>query len=177
MSTAPGSARRAELAALERQLATGTDSTGAPLSSEVKRRLPRTIAQRKNEIEELALLEVVTPSLVFDRELTLDLGAGRRVVLEDRGRANSPHDVTIYLPAERILFTGDILVQSPLPYTGASWPLPWIDVLRQLEAVPIAVMVPGHGPVMRDHAYTRQVRALLEAVTSRVDAAVARCRQ
>ena len=38
------------------------------------------------------------------------------------GRANSPHDVTVYLAEERILFTGDVLVQSPLPYTGASWP-------------------------------------------------------
>jgi glyoxylase-like metal-dependent hydrolase (beta-lactamase superfamily II) len=82
---------------------------------------------------------------MFDRELTLDL------------------------PAERILFTGDILVQSPLPYSGASWPVPWIDVLRRLETVPIAAMVPGHGPLMRDDRYTRQVRALLEAVTSRVD--------
>ncbi len=60
-------------------------------------------------------------------------------------------------------------MQSPLPYSGVSWPVPWVDVLRRLEAVPIAVMIPGHGPVMRDHAYTRQVRALMEAVTSRVD--------
>ncbi|HET8624719.1 MAG TPA: MBL fold metallo-hydrolase [Gemmatimonadales bacterium] len=169
MSTAPGSARRADLAALERQLASGADSTGKPLPEDVRRRLARTVAQRKNELDELAALEVVSPNLLFDRELTLDLGGGRRVVLQDRGRANSPHDVTIYLLGERILFTGDILVQSPLPYSGASWPVPWIDVLRQLEAVSIAAMVPGHGPVLRDHTYTRQVRALMEAVTSRVD--------
>jgi glyoxylase-like metal-dependent hydrolase (beta-lactamase superfamily II) len=169
MSTAPGSARRAELAALEQQLATGTDSTGAALSADVRRRLPLTVRQRRNELAELASLEVITPNLMFDRELTLDLGGGRRVVLEDRGRANSPHDVTIYLPAERILFTGDILVQSPLPYSGASWPVPWVEVLRRIEAVPITVLVPGHGPVMRDHGYTRRVRALMQAVTARVD--------
>jgi glyoxylase-like metal-dependent hydrolase (beta-lactamase superfamily II) len=168
MSTAPASARRADLAALERQLATGRDSAGAALNDEVKRRLPRTVAQRRNELEELASLEVVTPNLVFDQALALDLG-GRRVVLEDRGRANSPHDVTVYLPVERILFTGDILVQSPLPYSGASWPVPWAGVLRELEGIPIAAMVPGHGPVMRDHGYTRQVRMLMEAVTARVD--------
>ena len=168
MSTAPGSARRADLTALERQLATGTDSAGKPLGEDVKRRLPRTMAQRKNELNELASLQVVSPNLLFDGELTLDLG-GRRVVLQDRGRANSPHDVTVYLPSDRILFTGDILVQSPLPYTGASWPVPWIDVLRQIEGVPITAMLPGHGPVLRDHGYTRQVRALMEAVTSKVD--------
>jgi glyoxylase-like metal-dependent hydrolase (beta-lactamase superfamily II) len=92
------------------------------------------------------------------------------VQLHDWGKANSPHDVTIYLPEDQVLFSGDMLVQSPLPYLGASWPVPWIEVLRQIEALPIRALVPGHGPVMKDHAYTRQVRGLLEAATSRVEA-------
>jgi hypothetical protein len=33
-----------------------------------------------------------------------------------------------------------------------------------------AAIVPGHGPVLRDHAYTRQVRELLEATRDRVQA-------
>ncbi|MGH7631925.1 MAG: hypothetical protein ACREOF_21530 [Gemmatimonadales bacterium] len=81
----------------------------------MKQKPPVSIRQRKGEMEEPASLQVVTPNLVFDREMSLDLGGGRRVVLEDRGRANSPHDVTIYLPEERVLSAGDILVQSPLP--------------------------------------------------------------
>jgi len=169
MSTAPNSARRAGLAALETQVANQRDSTGQPLSAESRARLSKAINQRKAELEELASLRVVVPNLVFDRELTLRLG-GRRIELCDRGRANSPHDVTIYLPKERVLFSGDILVQSPLPYVGASWPVPWIEVLRQLETIPITALVPGHGPVMHDQAYTRQVRELLEATTSRVSA-------
>jgi len=172
MSTASGSARRKSLAELEAQVGAGRDSAGAPLSSDARRRLTAAVRRRKAELEELASLRVVVPTMVFDRELTLWLGP-RRIELRDRGRANSPHDVTIYLPEERVLFTGDILVQSPLPYVGASWPVPWIEVLRELEAVPIAGLVPGHGPVMHDHSYTRQVRQLLEAATSRV-AAMAR---
>jgi glyoxylase-like metal-dependent hydrolase (beta-lactamase superfamily II) len=168
MSTAPGSARRASLDSLERQLTSGRDAAGGMLSTEAMQQLAFAVGRRKSELAELATLRVIAPNLVFDRQLTLDLG-GRRVVLEDRERANSPHDVTIYLPSERVLFTGDILVQSPLPYSGASWPLPWIEVLRQIEAMPVAAVVPGHGPVLHDHSYTRQVRALLEAVTSRVD--------
>ncbi len=169
MSTAPGSARRASLASLEQQVAAGTDSAGAPIPAEKRRQLATAVHQRRNELAELAALRVVPPNLVFDRELRLDLGGGRQTILEDRGRANSPHDVTIYLPAERVLFTGDIVVQSPLPYTGASWPVPWIDVLRQIESIPVTAVVPGHGPVFRDHTYAAQVQALLEAVTSRVD--------
>jgi glyoxylase-like metal-dependent hydrolase (beta-lactamase superfamily II) len=172
MSTAADSARRASLEELETQLDSGGDSDGGPLTAQGRRDLETAIRQRGAELEELAALTVVRPDLVFEGTLSLDLG-NRPVELEDRGRANSPHDVTVWLPNERVLFAGDIIVQSPLPYTGASWPVPWIDVLRALEAIPVTALVPGHGPVMHDHAYTRQVRELLEAVTTRV-AALAR---
>ena len=121
MSTAPASARRASLAALQQEFTAGRDSTGRGLTAEEKRKDAKAIEQRQNELAELASLRVVTPDLVFDEELTLWLG-GRRIELRDRGRANSPHDVTIYLPKDSVLFTGDIVVQSPLPYVGASWP-------------------------------------------------------
>ena len=169
LSMAPGSTRRTAIRDLEAELARGRDSTGRAHSAEEKRRLETVIRQRSNELEELARVRVVVADQVFDRAMTLRLGT-RRVELVDRGRANSPHDVTVYLPDEWVLFTGHILVQSPLPYTGMSWPVPWIEVLRELEQVPVAALVPGHGPVMRDHTYTRQVRELLQTVTSRVGA-------
>ena len=169
MTTAAGSKKRESLAKLEAELAAGKDANGAAIAPDDRKRRQAVIRQRRNELDELATLKVVPPNLVFDHELTLTLGR-RKVVLADRGRANSPHDVTIWLPDERILFSGDILVESPLPYTGASWPVPWIGVLRELEAIPIAALVPGHGPVMHDHAYTRQVRELLETIVARVDA-------
>ena len=132
------------------------------------RRSSDNVRRRKAELAELASLKVVAPNLVFDHELTLWLGR-RRVELRAQGRANSPNDVTIYLPDDRVLFTGDVVVQDPLPYVGMSWPVPWVDVLRKLEAVPVTVLVPGHGPLMKDHAYTRKVRELMEAATTRVD--------
>lgn len=166
MSLAPGSPRQASLAVLETELSSGRDTTGRPLAPEARARLEKAVRQRKAEMAELATLEVVPPDLLFDKALTLWLGK-RRIDLVDRGRANSPHDVTVWLPDDRILFTGDIVVQSPLPYLLASWPVPWIRVLQDIEAVPAAALVPGHGPVMRDPGYVRQVRALLEAATSR----------
>jgi cyclase len=168
MSTVPKSGRRAALAELEARLASGRDSAGRALPGDAKRRLEASIHRRRGELEELSTLVVMTPDLLFDRALTLVLG-GRRIELRDRGRANSPHDVTVHLPGERVLFTGDILVQDPYPYVSASWPVPWIAVLRDLEATPVSALVPGHGPVMRDHDYTAMVRELLETVTSHVE--------
>jgi glyoxylase-like metal-dependent hydrolase (beta-lactamase superfamily II) len=157
------------LAELEKQLAARRGAEGERLSGEAIAALERTIRRRRAELEELGTLTVVAPNLTFDRELTLDLG-GRLVQLRDWGRANSPHDVTIFVPDARALFAGDILVQAPVPYFTESWPVPWIDVLHRIEDIPAAAIVPGHGPVFSDHTYTRQVRALLEAVTARVAA-------
>jgi hypothetical protein len=41
-------------------------------------------------------------------------------------------------------------------------------VLRDLEAMPVAALMPGHGPVMHDHAYTRAMRSLIDGVNSQV---------
>ena len=113
-STAPDSPRRQGLRELEAELARGTDSTGRAHTAEEKRRLETVIRQRNGELDELANVRVVVADQVFDGATTLWLG-GRRVELVDHGRANSPHDVTVYLPKERILFAGDILVQCARP--------------------------------------------------------------
>jgi glyoxylase-like metal-dependent hydrolase (beta-lactamase superfamily II) len=132
---------------------------------------PEAAAKRRGELEELEALEVVKPTLLFDGRLSLDF-EGTSIEIVDHGRANSPNDATIWLPRERVLFAGDILVRSPLPYVGASWPVHWVTVLRDLEAVPAVAIVPGHGPVQADHAYTRAVRELLETTLERVETLV-----
>jgi len=166
-ATAPESATRKALARIEAALASGKDSAGRALSDEERQTLARNAGQRRVELQELATVVVAPPNLLFDGDLAIDLG-GRMVELHNWGRANSPADVTVYLPAERVLFTGDILVH-PLPYVGGSFPGPWIHVLQQIEAVPVTAVVPGHGTVQRDHAYTRQVRELLQATRTRID--------
>ena len=173
MSTQPNSTKRAGLARMEEDVARGADSSGRALSADERTMHQGHIRQRRAELEELKTLKVVTPDLLFDGRAHPPSGPARARAAGS-GKANSPHDVTIWLPQDRVLFSGDILVEDPYPYTGASWPVPWAGVLRDLEAIPVAVLVPGHGPVMRDHGYTRLVREMMEAVTARVDTAVRR---
>jgi glyoxylase-like metal-dependent hydrolase (beta-lactamase superfamily II) len=165
---APGSSHRKALAGLEAQLASGKDEKGQPLTTERRRALAADVEHRKRELEELADLHVVTPNLTFVDTLTLTLGR-RRVELRNWGRGNSPEDVTVHVPDAQVLFTGDLVVQSPLPYPFASWPVSWVGVLQALDAHPATMLVPGHGPVLRDRTYLRQVRALLEASNARVE--------
>lgn len=170
-AAAPGSSKRTELQELQARLANGKDTAGKEFSNSEKEKLSLVIAQRQNELNELIGLKVVAPNKVFDGSLTIDIG-GRKVQLTDMGKANSPHDVIIYLPKEQILFTGDILVQAPLPYFGASWPVAWVKVLHKLQTIPIKTMVPGHGPVQSDHQYTQQVLQFLETAMQKVEAMI-----
>jgi len=75
----------------------------------------------------------------------------------------------VFLPKERILITGDLVV-SPVPYTGGSYPSEWRDTLRAMVAMNPAVVVPGHGAIARDTAYMQEVIALLDSVISQVTA-------
>jgi glyoxylase-like metal-dependent hydrolase (beta-lactamase superfamily II) len=149
-------------------LSTAEDS---PRRAALAELAPDVAAKRRSELEELRSLEVVKPTFLFDGRLSLDF-EGTPIEIVDHGRANSPNDATIWLPGERVLFAGDILVRSPLPYVGASWPVHWAKVLRDLEGLPAAAIVPGHGPVQADHAYTRSVRELLETTLERVESLV-----
>jgi glyoxylase-like metal-dependent hydrolase (beta-lactamase superfamily II) len=171
LSAAPDSARRASLATLESELARGAGEDGIRFDDTERARRESIVLRRRQELQELESLAIVTPTRLFDDRISLDLG-GLRVEIEDRGPANSPNDTTVWLPHERILFAGDILVRSPLPYVGASWPVHWAKVLRDIESVRVAALVPGHGPVMKDHGYTRDVRTLMEATLVRVEAMV-----
>lgn len=164
---APTSAQRKTLAVLEPIYASGKDTSGRILSADERKRLGAILTDLRFELADIVNIEVAPPTMLFDNELDLDLG-NRHVVLHDWGRANSPADVTAYVPDAQVLFTGDIMVY-PVPFTGGSYPTHWIDVLAHIEQIRVRSMVPGHGLVQHDHTYTRLLRELMETSTWRMD--------
>jgi glyoxylase-like metal-dependent hydrolase (beta-lactamase superfamily II) len=98
-------------------------------------------------------VELVEPDEVYDESTELDLG-GRTAQLLTRGVAHTRGDQVVFLPAERILFTGDLVESRIFPIYP--WFPPddadvdgsrWIEVLRWLESLEPAHVVPGHGEV------------------------------
>ena len=159
--------KRRQLTVLQDALASGHDSAGGTLTAEARRATQAGVRQHEEEYRQLALVREAPPTVLFDGDTTLAVGR-HRVQLRNRGRANSPADVTVYLPSERVLFTGDVEVY-PVPYAMQSYPGPWVRVLRDMERLPVRAVVPGHGPVLPDHAYGRRERLLFETVLRRVD--------
>ncbi len=155
------------LAKARQQLASGLSERGAPLTSAERAALERNIAQRENQERELAAFEYAPPTLTFTSELRIDLGR-RDVRVMNFGRGNTPGDAVVFLPQERTLVAGDLVV-APVPYAYNSYPRDWIGVLGQLRALDPAIIVPGHGPVQHDTAYVQQVQDLLRSVVDQVD--------
>jgi glyoxylase-like metal-dependent hydrolase (beta-lactamase superfamily II) len=77
---------------------------------------------------------------------TLRLG-GRTVVITHPGAAHSAGDLTIWLPHERILFAGDLLIEDGVTMVvdGSSDEL--VRALQGIDTLHPRTVVPGHGAI------------------------------
>lgn len=90
----------------------------------------------------------VTPPMVIINSQT-DLWLGDRLVRIERVDGHSAGtDLVAYVPDAKILFTGDMVFNKRIPYTGDSDIRQWQGSLYRLIATyPEAKVVPGHGDV------------------------------
>jgi glyoxylase-like metal-dependent hydrolase (beta-lactamase superfamily II) len=103
--------------------------------------------------EQLEGVQLVEPHVVYDGAGELELG-GVSAELRTWGLAHTAGDQVVFLPEQRVLFTGD-LVESRC-FAIFPWFPPddvdvdghrWIAVLEQLEQLQPDVVVPGHGEI------------------------------
>lgn len=82
----------------------------------------------------------------LDGPLALELG-GVRLLIQPVGPAHTPEDLVVFLPAERVLFAGDMVFRGRIPFVGQADSRQWIVTLDALLALQAQVVVPGHGPL------------------------------
>lgn len=65
------------------------------------------------------------------------------------GAAHTNGDLVVLLPREKVLFSGDVAVNSPLPdmQSADGDPLGWERLLVRLAGLSVDKLVPGHGPI------------------------------
>ena len=114
----------------------------------------------------------VRPTLLVADSLILRRG-DRTIAIRYLGRGNTRGDLSVWLPKERVLVTGDLLV-NPAPYSFGSFLSEWVKTLTQLRALPAAVIVPGHGAIQRDWAYVDLFVELLNWTLGQAKDAVAK---
>ncbi len=90
--------------------------------------------------------EPVYADETFDERMSVTLG-NKTVELRKVGPAHTPGDSLVWLPGERVVFSGDVVyvgrMLGVLPYSNAKH---WIEAFETMAALEPASIIPGHGP-------------------------------
>lgn len=108
-----------------------------------------------------------------DQDLTI---GGVHFQVKPVGPAHTPEDLAFYLPSEKVLFAGDLVFRSRIPFVGQADSRHWITALDQLLAFDTQVIVPGHGPLSnearKDMQQTREYLVYLRTTMGRATEAM-----
>ncbi len=94
------------------------------------------------------------PNIVFDERLTLYLG-DLEVQILHLGRGHTKGDTVVWLPATRVLFSGDLVEFGATPYTGDAYHEAWPGTLDRLLELEPECLVPGRGDALTNAADCR----------------------
>ena len=116
------------------------------------------------------------PTLVFKDEITLWLGKDLDVKIMHVGMGHTRGDTIVWIPSEKVLFSGDLVEADAACYTGDAQLAEWPATLDALAAFGAEKLVPGRGPalvgparVAEGLAYTRDfVSTLLNSAKEAV---------
>ena len=168
----PGNVERqpGEIAAMILTFKQGKTQSGRTLSEDEKKEVQELLPGLEQAEAEFKALVYQSPTLTFTDKVDLDLGH-REVQVMYLGRGNTPGDAIVYLPKEKILVAGDLLVE-PIPYTYDGYPAEWVHTLHRMGELDATSIVPGHGPIMHDKAYLYLVADLLQSAVDQVRARI-----
>ncbi len=124
---------------LQKELDAATD----PLK---RQSLETSIGRVQGNMNALPTLELRRPNLLFDEKLVLR-GTERIAELVTWGGGHTDSDAMLFLPEEKIVFTGDICFFHCQPYMWSGHPGKWAAQLNRLAATDYETFIPGHGPV------------------------------
>ena len=106
-------------------------------------------------------VEEVKPDIVVEYEKVLEVGDKEIMLIPLPG--HTPSNMVVYLPQDKVLFSGDAVYSKYPPNTKFSTHKlieEWIKGLEKLLELEIDVVVPGHGPLCGKSEIERNLRYL-----------------
>ena len=109
---------------------------------------------------------IVPPTETFERKLVIP---DRDVPVEMMflGRANTEGDAIAWLPKQKIVATGDIVV-APWPFGFGSHSGDWIETLGKIKALGFTTLIPGHGYPQGDPTYLDKLIAAMTDLRAQI---------
>lgn len=111
------------------------------------------------------------PTLAFRGELTLRMGK-LEVRIIHPGAGHTAGDTIVWVPSQRVLFSGDLVEYEAGVYTGDAHLEAWPHTLEKLRALRPKALVPGRGPALSTPAdCDRAIRYTQEFIKGLYDCA------
>lgn len=151
---------------------------GARNSLNAERTAGRDTVEAARFLADLERTPRVLPNLAYRDSLVFWSGSREFRLISVTGDATG--STVLYLPRERMLVMGDVLVaqedgNGPPPWTTNSYAItPWYNSLRALGALDVGTVVPGQGKAFRDKQYLTITTDLFGAIIDQTHAALER---
>ncbi len=107
-------------------------------------------------------ITLTPPKQTFTGALTLHVG-DKEVQLIEVGPAHTRGDTFVYIPSDKVIFTGDILFIGGHPIIWAGPTSNWLRACDRILALDVETIVPGHGPIT-DKKGVLEVKGYLEYI-------------
>jgi glyoxylase-like metal-dependent hydrolase (beta-lactamase superfamily II) len=108
---------------------------------------------------------VANPNRPIERDTCFELGGSFVEILLTPG--HTPTNLSVWVPQDGVLFTGDCLIREYLPNldagTPADWQV-WLESLARIEALEPRIVVAGHGPVATGDEVPRVLETVRQAL-------------
>lgn len=122
-------------------------------------------------MEMLPNLVHTLPTITFDKQMTIH-GSQRSAQLITFGGGHTPSDAFVYIPEDKVIVIGDLVLSKHHPVLTFANPHDWLNILEQIRQLDVESIVPGHGEVCSLHELDDvkgYIETILEIVTEAVE--------
>ncbi|MFC2037746.1 MBL fold metallo-hydrolase [Chloroflexota bacterium] len=113
------------------------DSFRTRLINMYRDRIPEAVAEWKQH------LEIIKPEVTFSGRTVLFKGDKEIHLIPVGG--HTPATSVVYMPNEKLLFTGDVVITDRPPFLSQGNTKEWLQALTYLRKLRYDVLIPGHG--------------------------------
>jgi glyoxylase-like metal-dependent hydrolase (beta-lactamase superfamily II) len=114
---------------------------------------------------------LANPNCPVREDSVMNLGGCEIEILLTPG--HTPSNISVYVPADGVLFCGDCLVNGYLPNLDAGavadWRI-WLKSLDRVATLEPRIVVPGHGPVATGDEVPRLIDSVREVLHQSIEA-------
>jgi len=109
-------------------------------------------------------LRVNPPAITFSHRMTLRVGDHVFELIHTPGHTRG--QIAVYVPKEKVIFTGDTVFCECQTWFHSSDPDSWLRSLDILNTLDADYIIPGHGPICKKDYIPKQSALIREWVTA-----------